>query len=131
MSGKKITYDVVRRMGLELPGVEEGTCYGAPALKVRGKMFACRPTHASAEPGSLVVRIDLEQRNELMAADPDTYYLKEHYRDYPCVLVRLSSIHHDALRDLLLMARRFVAAAGTRPARRTRSTRPSGRTTPR
>jgi hypothetical protein len=120
MPRKTISFDVVRKMGLELPGVEEGTSYGAPALKVQGKMFACRPTHRSAEPDSLAVRIDFDQRTELMAADPDTYYLKEHYVAYPCVLVRLSSIHHDALRDLLIMAWRFVSASGKRPARRTK-----------
>jgi hypothetical protein len=40
----------VRKIGLALPSVEEGTAYGAPALKVRGKLMACVPTHRSAEP---------------------------------------------------------------------------------
>ena len=52
----KITYETVRRVGLTLPDVEEGTSYGSPALMVHGKMFACVPTNKSAEPGSLVVR---------------------------------------------------------------------------
>jgi len=106
---KKIGFDTVREIGLVLPGVQEGTTYGAPALKVGGKMFACVPSHRSAEPGSLAVRIDFDQRDELIAAEPDTYYLKEHYVGYPCVLVRLSRIRHDALKDLLLMAWRFVS----------------------
>jgi hypothetical protein len=113
-------------MGLELPGVEEGTSYGAPSLKVRGRMFACRPTHRSAEPNSLAVRVDFDQREELMAADPDTYYLKDHYVNYPCVLVRLSRVHQDALRDLLLMAWRFVSAS-KRPPRR-KNAKPIART---
>jgi hypothetical protein len=72
-------------------------------------MFACVPSHRSAEPDSLAVRIDFDQRDELIAAEPDTYYLKEHYVGYPCVLVRLSRIRHDALKDLLLIAWRFVS----------------------
>ena len=111
---KAITFDTVREMGLALPGVEEGTSYGSPSLKVGGKMFACIPVHRSAEPDSLAVRIDFEQRDELIAAEPATYYLKDHYVNYPVVLVRLSRINRDALRDLLLMAWRFVSTSGKR-----------------
>ena len=100
-----------------MPDVEEGTSYGSPALKIHGKMFACIAVHRSAEPGSLAIRIDFDQRDELMAADPDTYYITDHYADYPSVLVRLSRVNPDALRDLLIMARRFVSALGKRPVR--------------
>jgi hypothetical protein len=113
MRRKKIGFDTVRKMGLALPDVEEGTIYGSPALKVRGKMFACLAVHRSADPGSLAIRIDFDQREELMAADPRTYYLTEHYVNYPVVLVRLTRVHPDALRDLLLMAWRFVSTRGT------------------
>jgi hypothetical protein len=110
MAGNKLTFDTVRNIGLELPDVEESTTYGSPSLKVRGKLLTCLAIHKSAEPGSLAVRIDFEQREELMAADPDTYYLTDHYLNYPVVLVRLSRIHLDALRELLGMAWRFVTA---------------------
>src|ERR1700751_3129677 len=48
-------FDTVRKIGLALPGVEESTAYGSPALKVHGKLLACVPSHRSAEPGSLCV----------------------------------------------------------------------------
>ena len=105
-------------MGLALPDVEEGTSYGSPSLKVAGKMFACIPVHRSAEPGSLGVRIDFDQRDALLTEQPATYYIKDHYANYPVVLVRLSRIDREALRDLLLMAWRFVSANAKRPARR-------------
>ena len=66
------------------------------------------PTHKSAEPGSLGVRIDFEQRPALLREAPQTYYITDHYRDYPAVLVRLSRIDEGALRDLLGAAHRFV-----------------------
>jgi len=87
-----------------LPGVEESTAYGSPALKVHGKLLACVPAHRSAEPGSLVVRIGFEDRAELLATAPDVYYLMDHYVDNTPVLVRLSRVNHDVLRDLLGMA---------------------------
>ena len=114
MPRKKTGFDVVRRMGLVLPEVEEGTAYGSPALNVRGKMFACLAIHRSAEPKTLVVRIDFDQRDELIAGEPRTYYLTDHYVNYPCVLVRLTRIHEDALRDLLLMGWRFMSTT-TKP----------------
>ena len=100
-------------MGLALPGVEEGTAYGSPALKVKGKLLACIPTHKSAEPNSLAVRIDYMQRAELLKENPEVYYLKDHYANYAAVLVRLSRIDTDALRDLLGAAWRFVTAKRT------------------
>ena len=103
-----VTFDTVREAGLRLPGVEESTAYGKPALKIRGKLLACVPSNQSVEPDSLVVRIDFEQREELVAAEPDIYYLKDHYVGYACVLVRLPRIRKDALTDLLLSAWRFV-----------------------
>jgi len=109
MPRKKTGFDVVRQMGLALPEVEEGTAYGSPALNVRGKMFACLAIHRSAEPKTLVVRIDFDQRDELVAGEPETYYLTDHYVNYPCVLVRLTRIHQDALRDLLAMGWRFMS----------------------
>jgi hypothetical protein len=120
MPTKSTSFARVRALGRSLADVEEGTSWGAPALKTSGQMFACIPTHKSAEPDSLVVRIDFDQRDELLSADPKTYYVREHYVDYPCVLVRLGRIPDDALRDLLRMAHEFVRRRVKRSPRRER-----------
>jgi hypothetical protein len=73
MPKRTINFDAVRKIGLALPRVEESTAYGSPALKVHGKLLACVPSHRSAEPGSLVVRIDFDNRAELLAAAPDWF----------------------------------------------------------
>lgn len=117
--GKKTRFDTVRAMALELPGVVEGTSYGSPSFHVDGKMFACLAVHKSAEPNSLVVRMTFEQRDELIEAEPQTYYLTDHYVDYPCVVARLSRIRDDALQDLLLMGWRFMSETKKRRARTT------------
>ena len=123
MPRRRVTFDTVCKLGLKLPGVEEGTMYGTPALKVGGKLLACIPSHKSAEPGSLAVRLDFEQRDALLADAPEAYYVKPHYVDYPCVLVRLARITPDALQDLLTASWRFVSDHGAkrrrpRPSRR-------------
>ena len=109
-----MTFDTVRSLAARLPDVEEGTAWGVPAIKLRGRLIACMASHKSAEPNTLVVRVSFDQRDAMIADDPGTYYLKDHYVGYPCVLVRLARIHRDALRDLLQAGWRFVDATAPR-----------------
>ena len=102
------SFETVRKIGLELAGVEESTMYGAPALKVHGALLACLPSHRSAEPGSVVLRVDFADRAALLAEAPKIYYITDHYLNYPAVLVRLSRATPEVLRDLLGMAYKFV-----------------------
>lgn len=112
-------FDLVRTIGRTLPGVEEGTAWGVPALTLRGRMIACMASHSSAEPNTLVVSIGFDQRDAMIADDPETYYLEPHYLAHPSVLVRLSKIEPAALTDLLQSAWRFVdgSASKRRPRR--------------
>jgi hypothetical protein len=112
------SFKTVESIGRTLADVEVTTAWGQPALKVRGKMFVCIASHKSAEPNTLVLMMDFADRDALIEDDPGTYYLKDHYVNYPCVLVRLSRVHRDALRDLVIGAHRFVSAK----TRRKRST---------
>jgi hypothetical protein len=104
MPRTKINLDKVRKIALRLPDAEEAIAWGEPAFKIRGQWFAVVPRHKSAEPGSLAVRVDFERRAELLESAPDIYYVKEHYQNYPVVLVRLARIKDDALEGLLRMA---------------------------
>jgi hypothetical protein len=120
MARKRMTFDIVREIGLTLPHVEDSTAYGSPALKVRGKLLACMAVNKSAEPGSLAVRIDFEQRSGLLTEAPETYYLTDHYRNYPAVLVRLSRIPMDELRDLLSASWHYVTSQAKKSRRSSR-----------
>ena len=104
-------FDIVRTVGLALPDVEATTKYdGSPVLKVDGIFMAGLATHPSAEPETLVVRVGLEERERLVEDAPETYYLTDYYRSYPLVLVRLSRVEPDALRDLLSVSWRLTSA---------------------
>jgi hypothetical protein len=103
-----LNFDTVRELGLALPDVVDATAYGAPALKLSGKLLACIPTNKSAEPNSIVVHIDPEQRAALLREHPDVYYITDHYARHPTVLARLSKITRTDLRELLRDAHRFV-----------------------
>jgi hypothetical protein len=97
-----VKFDEVRSAGLSLPGVTASIKYdGSPILKVRGCFMAGLARHPSAEPDSLVVRMELEQREWLLADAPDVYYVTDYYERYPIVLARLPRLEGAALRDLL------------------------------
>jgi hypothetical protein len=115
-------FDAVKAVGLQLPGVEAATRYdGSPVLKVGGSFMAGIAAHPSAEPDTLVVRAGIDERELLLADAPETYYLTDYYRPYPLVLVRVSRIDREALRDLLSVSRRLTlektgkSSGGDRP----------------
>jgi hypothetical protein len=104
-------FAIVKSVGLALPGVEATVRYdGSPVLKAGGCFLAGLATHPSAEPGSLVVRMDPEERTLLLEDAPETYYVTDDYRRHPVVLVRLSRIDRDALRDVLTVSWRLTLA---------------------
>ena len=104
-------FDIVKSVGLALPDVEATTKYdGSPVLKVDGIFMAGLAMHPSAEPDTLVVRAALEDRERLVEDAPETYYLTDYYRSYPLVLVRLSHVDPNALRDLLSVSWRMTMA---------------------
>jgi hypothetical protein len=112
----RISFETVREIGLALPGVEAGTAYGSPMLRVNGRIFAGIAVNRQAEPGSLMVYVSgFEERDALLAEAPDTYYVRPHYEPYPVVLVRLSRVTRDALEDLVRGAHRIIGSK--RPAR--------------
>jgi hypothetical protein len=92
-----VTPAQLEKIALSIQGVEPGTSYGTPAFKIKGKLIA--RLHQS-EP-SVVVRVDPDQRDVLMNADPDTFYITEHYRNHPWVLVRLARVRSGSMRSLL------------------------------
>lgn len=103
-------FEVVAAIGLTLPDVTAETRAGSPRLQRGGAFMAALACHPSAEPGTLIVRYDESEREWLLQDAPDTYYLTEYYRRWPLLLVRLSRVTPDALRDLLAVSWRLTGA---------------------
>lgn len=101
-----MTYEQVRKLVLSWPGVEEGTTHGAPSLKVKGKFL----TRIKEDGDSLVIKnVDFDERDMLMAAEPEVFYITDHYRGWPMVLVRLSKAHPPQVKALLLRSWKATA----------------------
>lgn len=110
MKRSAVTYDTVRKLGLKLPDAVESTSYGTPALKVKGKLFV--RLHQDLD--KIVVAMPFDRRDEMMAADPETYFITDHYREYPWILVSLARVRADALPDLLNLAYRTALSSKKR-----------------
>ena len=106
---QKVNYDTVRKIALTLPNVKESTSYGTAALKVKGKLFV----RLKEDNETIVLRMEFDQREAMMAEDPETYFITDHYREYPWVLAKMARLESESLRDLLQVAHRN-ALAGTR-----------------
>lgn len=100
-----MTFDAVRRIALTLPAVEEGVSYGTPAFRVKGKFLA----RLREDGTTLVLKIDMDERDLLIEANPSTFFITDHYRNYPALLVRLPKVRTSELRALLWDAWRFCA----------------------
>ena len=109
-----MTFEAIRKMALALDGVEEAMSYGTPAFKVNGAMIA----RLRDDIGALVVRMSIEAREALIAEDPETYFITDHYLNYPYILVRLAQVHPDAMRDLLGGAWKMASAERRKGKRR-------------
>jgi hypothetical protein len=101
-----MTWDEVCEVALSLPGVEAGTSYGTPGFKVKGKFL----TRLRPEDNSLVLTdVPFDERDMLMEAEPGTFHMTPHYKDYPAVLARIETLHPGSLRALLERRWRNVA----------------------
>ena len=72
--------------------------YGSPAYKVNGKFF----TRLRREDQSVVlVGISSDEREMLMEAEPKTFHITAHYKDYPAVLARIATLHPGSFHNFL------------------------------
>jgi hypothetical protein len=93
-----MTEDEMRAIVLSFPGVEEGSSYGRPSFKVKGKFL----TRLRKEDASLViVGVSFDEREMLMEAEPATFHITAHYKDYPSVLARMKSLHPGSFRNFI------------------------------
>jgi hypothetical protein len=100
-----VTLATLRKLAMRLPEVEEGTSYGTLAFRVKGKLLA----RLRDDDESLALRSDFDERAILIEADPDTYFITDHYLNHPMLLVHLSVIEAGELEALLEESWRRVA----------------------
>jgi len=96
---------VVRRLALALPEVTERTCYGTPGFFVRKKLML----RMREDGETLVCKVPMEQREQLLDATPDVFSITDHHRNYPAVLINLNAVRESILKARIVVAWRLVA----------------------
>ena len=93
-----MTLDEMREIVLGFPGAVEGASYGQPSFLVNKKFF----TRLRREDQSLVLlEGPFDEREMLIEAEPETFHVTHHYKDYPAVLARMASLHPGSFQNFL------------------------------
>jgi hypothetical protein len=100
-----MTWDEVREIALEWPGMADARSYGTASLKVCGKFVA----RLREDGETVALRVDVLERQERMAADPAAFFINDHYANYPAVVVRLAKVKRRDLAELIEAAWRELA----------------------
>ena len=101
-----ITEAQLKKIALSFPGANESSSYGQPSFKIEKKFF----TRLRREDDSIVLIVDsIDERDMMMEADPKTFFITDHYRNYPSVLVRIARIDAKTLHAMLERRWRAIA----------------------
>src|SRR5438876_11215827 len=125
----KPNFAALKRKLLTWPGVEESSHYGQPSIKAFGKFL----TRLKEDGDSIVINgINFDEREMLMATQGDVFYITDHYRNFPSVLMRLSTSDPTSVEMMLRRRWRelapgkiraeFDATIGTKPKTRRKLT---------
>lgn len=95
MSDPFVHLQFIRQHMMTLPGTTEGLCFGTPAFYVQKRLLA------RMWENGLVLVVHSDDRDKWMQADPEIFFITDHYRNYPSVLVHLDKIDPEELKKLL------------------------------
>ncbi|RPD43653.1 MmcQ/YjbR family DNA-binding protein [Hymenobacter sediminis] len=107
-----VSFATVRQLAGAFPGVSEALCYGTPTLYA-GKTILARLWEDGE---TLALKVPLELREGYLQADPDTFFLTDHYRTSPMMLVHLPSVEQHVLQPLIEQAWRMIVPTRQRMA---------------
>lgn len=102
-----LTATQARKIALSFPGAYEKPSYGTPAFFVGKKLFAQVGSHGRTD--IMLLTSTLEERDHLIAADPATFYITDHFKNYKGLLARIDKL--DARTFHVLLERRWTAIA--------------------
>ncbi|WP_338674781.1 MmcQ/YjbR family DNA-binding protein [Streptomyces sp. SCSIO 30461] len=101
-----IDADDIRSIALSFPGTVEKEAWAMPTFRVAGKMYLTIPDDQT----SFAVRCPRHERTELIAAEPEKFWVPSHEASSAWVRVRLAALEDlDELRDILVDSWRQAA----------------------
>ncbi|MDP8976445.1 MAG: MmcQ/YjbR family DNA-binding protein [Actinomycetota bacterium] len=103
-----LSHEDVRGIALGLPGSYEQASYGGrPSWRTKARVF----TWIRDDPEALVVWVaSVEDKDALVASEPDKFFTTPHYDGHPIVLVRLEAVDDQEATELLTESWRLRAS---------------------
>ena len=101
-----MTKDEFKQIAMSFPGVEDGKSSGKPAVLVNGK-FLTRVR--VADKSAVFTGVHFDEREMLIECEPQTFFFVAHYKDYPAVLARLTTLHPGSCRNFIERRWREIA----------------------
>ena len=100
-----VEFEAVRQLMHSFPGIVEGTSWGTPGFRIRGRLLA------RLQEDDETLMLSADDRDLLIESDPDAFYVTQHYQNYPRVLVRLARVRREVLKEVIEKAWRQAASA--------------------
>lgn len=102
-----VTYAKLKKLALslKLPGIVEATSWGQPCLKAHGKLWVWWSPHEDAP----VFKISKEEREILLDAEPERFFVTPHYQAHALILMRPEKFDAEWARTNLLRTWRAMA----------------------
>jgi hypothetical protein len=88
-----------RKVMLSIPGTDERLWFNQPSVFIHDRFLA--KAHHKENAVTLQVG-SMEMRDMMLEAEPELFYITDHYRKFPFVLVRLSALTAKTLKGLLV-----------------------------
>jgi hypothetical protein len=103
-----------RKVMLSIPGTDERLWFNQPSVFLHDRFLA--KTHHKEDAVTLQVG-SMEMRDMMLEAEPELFYITDHYRKFPFVLVRLSALTKAVLKEMLVGRAAQLAAMPVKKAR--------------
>jgi len=103
-----------RKIMLSIPGTDERLWFNQPSVFLHDRFLA--KTHHKEDAVTLQVG-SMEMRDMMLEAEPELFYITDHYRKFPFVLMRLSALTRTVLKEILVGRAAQLAAMPVKKAR--------------
>jgi hypothetical protein len=105
------------KIALSLPGTEEVLWFKKPAVFVHDQFL----TKVHDKEDAMTLRVSsMEMRDMMLEAEPELFYITDHYRNFPFVLARLKTLTPKVLKEMLVGRAAQLAETAEKAAKRKR-----------
>ena len=93
-----LTKAEARKIMLAIPGTDERLWFREPSVFIHDRFLA--KTHKKEDAVTMQVG-SMEMRDMMLEAEPDLFYITDHYRNFPFVLARLKALTKTSFKAML------------------------------